>query len=73
MPRWRRWSAPWSAPAGAGAAVEEIVGEVPHGSPIAGLEAWRGLTQWEDEAPVGQPGSQPVEPRKHGAAGAHGR
>jgi ATP-dependent DNA helicase DinG len=42
--------------------LKKIVGEVPHGSPIAGLEAWRGLTQWEDEAPVGQPGSQPVEP-----------
>jgi ATP-dependent DNA helicase DinG len=42
--------------------LKQIVGEVPHGSPIAGLEAWRGLTQWEDEAPVGQPGSQPVEP-----------
>src|SRR5262249_4968820 len=37
-------------------------GEVPHGSPIAGLEAWRGLPQWEDEAPVGDPGSQAVEP-----------
>jgi ATP-dependent DNA helicase DinG len=42
--------------------LKEITGEVPHGSPIAGLEAWRGLPQWEDEAPVGQPGSQPVEP-----------
>ena len=34
--------------------------ETPHGSPIAGMEAWRGLPQWEDEAPVGTPGSQPV-------------
>ena len=42
--------------------LKEIVGEVPLGSPIAGLEAWRSLPQWEDEAPVGQPGSQPVEP-----------
>lgn len=42
--------------------LKEIVGEVPHGSPIAGLEAWRSLPQWEDEAPVGQPGSLPVEP-----------
>jgi len=40
------------------------VGEVPHGSPIAGLEAWRGLPQWEDEAPVGDPGSQTVEPQE---------
>lgn len=42
--------------------LKDIVGEAPHGSPIAGLEAWRTLPQWEDEAPVGQPGSQPVEP-----------
>jgi ATP-dependent DNA helicase DinG len=42
--------------------LKEIVGDAPHGSPIAGLEAWRTLPQWEDEAPVGQPGSQPVEP-----------
>ena len=42
--------------------LKEIVGEAPHGSPIAGLEAWRGLIPWEDEAPVGQPGSQTVEP-----------
>src|ERR1700733_5858867 len=42
--------------------LKEIVGTVPHGSPIAGLEAWRGLVQWEDEAPPGEPGSQPVEP-----------
>jgi ATP-dependent DNA helicase DinG len=42
--------------------LKKSVGDAPHGSPIAGLEAWRGLPQWEDEAPVGQPGSQPVEP-----------
>lgn len=42
--------------------LKDLVGEMPHGSPIAGLEAWRGLPQWEDEAPVGQPGSRPVEP-----------
>src|SRR3984957_2163567 len=42
--------------------LKTIVGEAPHGSPIAGLEAWRGLVPWEDEAPVGQPGSQAVEP-----------
>jgi len=35
---------------------------VQQGSPIAGLEAWRGLPQWEDEAPVGVPGSQAVSP-----------
>ncbi|HEY2835649.1 MAG TPA: ATP-dependent DNA helicase [Rhizomicrobium sp.] len=34
--------------------------DTPHGSPIAGMEAWRGLPQWEDEAPVSAPGSQPV-------------
>jgi len=44
--------------------LKEIVGEVPHGSPIAGLEAWRGLPNWEDEALVGEPGSQPVEPKE---------
>ena len=32
------------------------------GSPIAGLEAWRGLPVWEDEAPMGTPGSEPVTP-----------
>jgi len=42
--------------------LKDIVGKVPHGSPIAGLEAWRGLPQWEDQAPVGQPGCQPVAP-----------
>jgi len=42
--------------------LKEHTGEAPHGSPIAGLEAWRGLPVWEDEAPVGQPGAQPVEP-----------
>ncbi len=47
-----RWASPLKA----------IVGEVPHGSPIAGLEAWRGLPQWEDQAPAGQPGAQAVDP-----------
>lgn len=42
--------------------LKESVGEAPHGSPVAGLEAWRTLPAWEDEAPVGQPGSHPVEP-----------
>jgi ATP-dependent DNA helicase DinG len=42
--------------------LKPLVGEVPHGSPIAGLEAWRGLIPWEDQAPAGQPGSLPVEP-----------
>jgi ATP-dependent DNA helicase DinG len=42
--------------------LKQSVGEAPHGSPIAGLEAWRSLPQWEDEAPVSQPGSLPVEP-----------
>ena len=36
--------------------------QVDQGSPIAGLEAWRGLPQWEDIAPAGTPGSQPVTP-----------
>jgi len=44
--------------------LRDIVGEVPHGSPIAGLEAWRGLPQWEDQAPVGDPGSHSVDPQE---------
>jgi ATP-dependent DNA helicase DinG len=43
-----------------GPLLERALGEVPHGSPIAGLEAWRGLPQWEDEALPGTPGSIPV-------------
>jgi len=38
--------------------------ETLQGSPLAGLEAWRGLPQWEDQAPVGVPGSLPVEPEE---------
>ena len=34
------------------------------GSPIAGLEAWRGLPQWEDQAPVGLPGAEIVTPEE---------
>ena len=41
--------------------LQSILGETPHGSPLAGMEAWRALPQWEDEAPVGTPGSQGVE------------
>jgi ATP-dependent DNA helicase DinG len=48
-----RWAAPLKS------AIRE---DVQQGSPIAGMEAWRGLPQWEDEAPVGVPGSQPVTP-----------
>ncbi len=44
--------------------LRDIVGEAPHGSPIAGLEAWRGLPQWEDQPPVGDPGSHSVEPQE---------
>ena len=43
-----------------GPLLERALGEVPHGSPIAGLEAWRGRPQWEDEALPGTPGSTPV-------------
>jgi ATP-dependent DNA helicase DinG len=45
-----------------GPLLQEIVGTVPHGSPIAGMESWRGLAVWEDEALAGPPGSEPVEP-----------
>jgi ATP-dependent DNA helicase DinG len=41
-------------------AIVEILGEEKHGSPIAGLEAWRGLPQWEDDNAPGTPGSLPV-------------
>ena len=41
--------------------LQEVMGETPHGSPLAGMEAWRTLPQWEDEVPVGTPGSQGVE------------
>ena len=44
--------------------LKEIVGEAPHGSPIAGLEVWRALPVWEDENAPGQPGSQPVSPEE---------
>jgi ATP-dependent DNA helicase DinG len=44
--------------------LKEIVGEVPHGSPIAGLEVWRALPVWEDEALPGQPGTQSVAPEE---------
>jgi len=44
--------------------LKEIVGEVPHGSPIAGLEIWRVLGPWEDHALPGQPGSQAVSPEE---------
>src|SRR5580693_9629501 len=33
-------------------------------SPIAGLDAWRGLPQWEDEAPPASPGSLPVDAKE---------
>lgn len=29
-------------------------------SPLAGFDTWHGLPQWEDSAPPGKPGSQPV-------------
>jgi len=30
--------------------------------PSSGLDVWTRLTEWEDEAPVGEPGSKPVDP-----------
>jgi ATP-dependent DNA helicase DinG len=33
-------------------------------SPIAGLDAWRSLPQWEDEAPPASPGSLPVDAKE---------
>ena len=44
-----------------GAAVLAATGEPEKSSsPIAGLEVWRALPQWEDEAPPDKPGSLPV-------------
>jgi ATP-dependent DNA helicase DinG len=37
---------------------------IDQGSPIAGLEAWRGLPQWDDEMPAATPGSQGVTPEE---------
>jgi ATP-dependent DNA helicase DinG len=34
------------------------------GEPLAGLDAWRGLREWEDEPPPARPGSQAVEPEE---------
>jgi ATP-dependent DNA helicase DinG len=42
--------------------LRQSAGEAPHGSPIAGLEAWRGLAEWEDAPLPGKLGSRPVEP-----------
>ena len=45
-----------------GEAVVACVGEVEKlASPLAGLDVWRGLPQWEDEAPPAKPSSLPVE------------
>src|SRR4051794_32036759 len=43
--------------------VLEAIGQAEHAqSPIAGFDVWRALPKWEDEAPPGKPGSQPVMP-----------
>ena len=47
-----------------GAAAEDAGGRSAARLAHRGLEAWRGLPQWEDEAPLGQPGSVPVEPQE---------
>jgi ATP-dependent DNA helicase DinG len=48
-----------------GPMLQTVLGaDAPRGSPIAGMEAWRVLPQWEDEAPQGTPGSQPVAPEE---------
>ena len=45
------------------------MGETPQGSPIAGLEAWRGLPQWEDEAAGGPAGLAAGRNRRKPARG----
>ncbi len=37
-----------------------VTGRPPRGS---GLDVWTRLAEWEDQAPVGEPGSRPVEPQ----------
>ena len=45
-----------------GPAILAILGEPERmASPLAGIDAWRGLPEWEDEPPSARPGSQPVE------------
>ncbi len=47
----------WSAP------ILEILGEPAEKlPPIAGMETWRGLAEWEDSAAPDKPGSLPVSP-----------
>jgi ATP-dependent DNA helicase DinG len=46
-------------------------------SPLAGLDAWRGLPEWEDEAPAGISGQRPVaasdaQARLHALVRGHG-
>ncbi|HWA02221.1 MAG TPA: ATP-dependent DNA helicase [Rhizomicrobium sp.] len=42
--------------------LEEIGRSTQKLSPIAGLDVWRGLPQWEDDAANAKPGSLPVDP-----------
>ncbi|MGH6828559.1 MAG: ATP-dependent DNA helicase [Rhizomicrobium sp.] len=44
--------------------MQQAFGPATPGTPIAGMESWRGLTPWEDEAPTGTPGSAPVSPEE---------
>jgi ATP-dependent DNA helicase DinG len=61
-----------------GEAVLAVLGEPEKmSSPLAGYDAWRGLPEWEDEAPLGRPAQQPVEThealtRLHTLVRAHG-
>jgi ATP-dependent DNA helicase DinG len=49
---------PWAAPV-IGALCARPVGRAWRG---AGLDVWRRLAEWEDQAPPGEPGSKPVDP-----------
>jgi ATP-dependent DNA helicase DinG len=45
-----------------GPAVQTILGEPERmPSPLAGIDAWRGLPEWEEGPPPARPGSEPVE------------
>ena len=52
-----------------GPSILAILGEPERmAAPLAGIDAWRGLPEWEDEPPPARPGSQPVETEEAQAA-----
>jgi ATP-dependent DNA helicase DinG len=48
-----------------GPAVLAVLGEPEHMiGPLAGIDSWRALPEWEDEPPAARAGSHPVEPEE---------